>query len=184
MCGKSLLWWNPLLMRSLVYFLAGIGLLFSACESRVEKLRDEAEARYSAGDYEAAAEAYRQLLATDSTQTEARFYLSACLQVTGQYEAAIRELDRVLREVPDAYKAALNRGHAHYALGDFQAARRDYELVLELEPGYGLALNPLAHMLFYLGDTAQACRTLAEAAEVMAALEVDDALRTACEQHP
>jgi tetratricopeptide (TPR) repeat protein len=160
--------------------LAGLCFLLSACQNPSEKLRELADERYNQQDYAGAAEAYRQLLQTDSTQTELRFFLSACLQVMEQYPEAIRELDRVLLEVPDAYKAALNRGHAHYALGDYEAARRDYELVLELEPGYGLALNPLAHMQFYLGDTAQACRTLEEAASVMAALEVDEALRKAC----
>jgi tetratricopeptide (TPR) repeat protein len=160
--------------------LAAFCVLLSACQEQAEKLRKQADEHYNKQDYEGAAEAYQQLLELDSSQTEVRFFLSACLQVSGQYQQAIRELDRVLVEVPDAYKAALNRGHAHYALGDYRAALRDYELVLELEPGYGLALNPLAHMHFYLGDTASACRTLEEAAAVMAALEVDTALRQAC----
>ena len=158
-------------------------LSLAACTDATQRWREKADDAYATGDYPVAAEAYAKVLVLDETQTEARFFLAVCQQLSGDYAPAIAGFSRVLEEVPDGYKALLNRGHCHYATADFAAARDDYASVLELEPGYGLALNPLAHMHFYLGDTALACRTLKEAAASMAAREVDPALREACSDY-
>jgi|GEM_PF-1403356 len=152
-----------------------------SCSTGPEGWRKKADKAYADQHYPEAARAYAEVIRLDPSQTEARFFLAVCQQVQGQYDQAITNLNQVLVEEPDAYKAALNRGHCHYALNDYAAAQLDYQLVLVLEPGYGLALNPLAHMQFYLGDTIAACLTLAEAVEAMAGREVDPALQKACD---
>lgn len=152
-----------------------------SCNNGPEAWRKKADKAYADQHYTEAARAYAEVLQRDASQTEARFFLAVCQQVQGQYLEAIANLNQVLVEAPDAYKAALNRGHCHYALDDYASAQADYELVLELEPGYGLALNPLAHMQFYQGDTSAACQTLAQAVEAMAGREVDPALQKACD---
>jgi tetratricopeptide (TPR) repeat protein len=152
-----------------------------SCSTGPEAWRKKADKAYADQHYAEAARAYAEVLKKDPAQSEARFFLAVCQQVQGQYQEAIANLDQVLVEVPDAYKAALNRGHCHYALEEYASAQADYELVLALEPGYGLALNPLAHMQFYLGDTSAACQTLAQAVDAMAGREVDPALQKACE---
>lgn len=153
-----------------------------SCDTGPEGWRKKADKAYADQHYPEAARAYSEVIRLDPNQTEARFFLAVCQQVQGQYKEAIANLNQVLLEEPDAYKAALNRGHCHYALNDYAAAQHDYQLVLELEPGYGLALNPLAHMQFYQGDTSAACQTLVQAVEAMAGREVDTALQKACDE--
>ena len=165
---------------SISLLLLWIGLL-SSCQHSVKHWRTKADKAYAAANYQEAASAYQQVLKLDSTQTEARFFWAVCEQMQQQYLPAIQNLNKVLKQDPEAYKAALNRGHCHYALRDYPSAMADYELVLSIKPGYGLALNPLAHMQFYLGDTVNACQTLDEAIDAVAGREVDPALLKACE---
>jgi tetratricopeptide (TPR) repeat protein len=163
--------------------LLALCLLAAGCTPGVDRARARADKAYEANAYAEAEAAYGRVLALDPAQTEARFFRAVCRQLLGDYPGAVADLDTVVREAPDAYKAFLNRGHCFYALGRYAEARDDYARVLDLEPGYGLALNPLAHMHFYLGDTALACRTLARARDAMAAREVDAALKAACAEH-
>lgn len=164
----------------LLFLLPAIALSLASCQSRQDALRAKADKAYAEAAYAPANRLYSELLEQDPNLTEARFFRGVCLQMQGEHVQAIADFERVVEEDPEAYKAWLNLGHCHYAQSDWERARNSYAKVLDLKPDYGLALNPLAHMNFYLGDTAEACLVLEQAAKVMADRSVDDALRRAC----
>lgn len=156
------------------------GVLFCGCSNRTQRLRKQADRAYAERDFNDAGTLYAKLLEESPEETEAQFFLGVCLQMQKDYSGAIAEFTGVLRKDSAAYNAALNRGHCHYALEAYENAKVDYQTVLRIKPGYGLALNPLAHMYFYLGDTTAACQTLIEAGKAFANRELDPELRKAC----
>ncbi|MCF2972572.1 tetratricopeptide repeat protein [Synechococcus sp. Nb3U1] len=63
-----------------------------------------------AGDFQAAIQAFRQVLASDPTHTEARYNLAWVLGMSGYLDPALAELEAVLAADPNHPEAHYNRG--------------------------------------------------------------------------
>lgn len=106
--------------------------------------------------------AYRQTIALDPTDADARANLGRLLHSDGCLEEAEAEFRRALRQDPCHTTAAFNLGVALQDQGRWAEAAEAYERVLEIDPGFASAHFNLAKVSETLGDEAAALRHLAE----------------------
>jgi tetratricopeptide (TPR) repeat protein len=110
----------------------------------------------------------RNLLARDPGMAEARLRLGRVLQLRGEPEVALPELERVASTSEDArlrYLAHLFTGDLHSRRGRLPEARQEFAKALKAWPGGQAAALSFAQMLHSLGERAEA------AAAVQAAIE-------------
>jgi tetratricopeptide (TPR) repeat protein len=138
--------------------------------------RRAAEAYHRAGEYEEAANVYRQALKWNPDDLQTRMALAEGLLNDGRLVAAQNELDRILERDPDNIPALLRMGEA-IAQSDHwwhqSAAPTYWRRVLELDPGNASARQALvdfmldrAEDLAYWGSYSAAIASLEEALEV------------------
>lgn len=89
---------------------------------------------YRQGEFEAAADAYRQALALAPTYADLHNQLGVTLHAADQDEGAVAAFTRALELNPQYVEARLNRGIAFKALGRESDANDDFQRVLELDP--------------------------------------------------
>lgn len=121
----------------------------------------DALARHHAGQLDAAAELYDQLLAAQPDNADALHLLGVVEQQRGRPEASIVLIGRALTLKPEANFAS-NLANAHLTLGRFAEAEQACRLALSLNANLGMAHANL-------GVALHAQRRLAEAAEALAA---------------
>ncbi len=110
----------------------------------------------------AAVDAYRQALALDPTDADARANLGRLLHAQGALEDAEAEFRQALRHDPRHATAAFNLGVALQDQDRLEEAREVYDQVLALDPGFAAAHFNLATVCERLDDTAAAVRHLSE----------------------
>lgn len=93
---------------------------------------DQGNARYKAGDFRAAAEAYTEAIQADPT---ARAYASRgnALMQLGDFRAAVADYTRAIELSAGGPEIYVDRGNAHLARGNFSSAVADYTRALELD---------------------------------------------------
>jgi tetratricopeptide (TPR) repeat protein len=138
--------------------------------------RRAAEAYHRAGDYEEAANVYRQALKWNPDDLQTRQALADGLLNDGRLVAAQNELDRILERDPDNIPALLRMGEA-IAQDDHWwhrgAAPRYWRQVLELDPDNASARQSLVDFMLdraedqaYWGSYAAAIANLEQALEL------------------
>jgi Flp pilus assembly protein TadD len=80
---------------------------------------------HRAGDLEAAVKAYREAIALDPKNAEARSNLGAALAALGRYEEAIQSYREALRLAPGDARIRLNLAIAHYKSADIPVAAEE-----------------------------------------------------------
>jgi tetratricopeptide (TPR) repeat protein len=121
-------------------FLVFVSALAQAQESTPQVFARAAES-FRTGDFEAAVQGYRAVLAAEPSNFPARSNLGAALVRLGRYLDAITEYRAALGIAPRAAIAPLrmNLGLAYYKSGQVEDAAREFEEVRRMQPG---ELNP------------------------------------------
>lgn len=129
----------------------------------------QAVAAHQAGQLDAAAELYRQILTFEKRQFDAMHMLAVVTGQKGDLAEGVRLLTKAIKENPDSADAHLNLGGMQGKLGDHASAIRSLRKSITLQPN-----NPLAH-----GNLSAALREAGAFAEALAAAERATALNGA-----
>jgi len=126
-------------------------LLFavSSFASDNQKIRDRAQKALRAGDYEQAEQLYRQLLAKDDRDNEARLGLSQSLLKQRRLQDSFDYAARVLAVDPLSARAHALLGSAVLASGDFRLSTEEFRTALSLKDDEAMAVAGLAMVDFY-----------------------------------
>src|SRR5215813_969063 len=126
-------------------------LLFavSSFASDNQKIRDRAQKALRAGDYEQAEQLYRQLLAKDDRDNEARLGLSQSLLKQRRLQDSFDYAARVLAVDPLSARAHALLGSAVLASGDFRLSIEEFRTALSLKDDEAMAVAGLAMVDFY-----------------------------------
>ena len=89
----------------------------------------------SSGMYPEAIHEYRRALVLGPAFVDIRARLAGALRDSGEREAAIAELEEVVRQTPNYLPARLNLGLSLYAADRKDEAARHWRFVLEVSPG-------------------------------------------------
>jgi tetratricopeptide (TPR) repeat protein len=110
--------------------------------------------------------AYRQALAANPKDVDARLQIGTIYARNGIAEVAQREFDTILEQDPRHAAAANNRGNLYFGRGDFERALEAYRLAEELDPrDGGIRLN--AALAYYrLGKLSEARGKFSEATQL------------------
>lgn len=152
--GKAGLKYPDPLLDSLADLLRG---------ERVQLLRGQTAFR--AGDYAAAAEAFREALAAEPGSVTARVDLSAALAASGQGQEAAKLLQEAVTIEPNSATAQFNLGLLQLNAGDGAAAAEHLGRAAALRPDDAEVHLPLARALRAAGQVAQALAQYARAGE-------------------
>jgi tetratricopeptide (TPR) repeat protein len=133
---------------------------------RVHLLRGQQAFR--AGDYSAAAEAFRQAVAAQPTSVAAHVNLGSALGRLGDLQSAIAEFHRALELDHDSQTAHFNLGMTLVAAGKADEAIEHLQAAADLEPRDGEAQLQVADTLVKLGRFEEALPRYASAAGLLA----------------
>jgi len=114
-----------------------------------QKIRDRAQKALRAGDYEQAEQLYRQLLAKDDRDNEARLGLSQSLLKQRRLQDSFDYAGRVLAVDPLSARAHALLGSAVLASGDFRLSTEEFRTALSLKDDEAMAVAGLAMVDFY-----------------------------------
>lgn len=128
-------------------------LVLGGCASQAHRLNEEGRDAYAAGDFEQAAERFREALAADPTNDQLALNLAAALHAAGRYDDAALAARRAASSPDPRIRALAHRflGHHAFAQGRLEEAleelrqsllegptadaRHDYEVVYALLHG-------------------------------------------------
>jgi tetratricopeptide (TPR) repeat protein/DNA-binding winged helix-turn-helix (wHTH) protein len=128
---------------------------------------------FSVGRYQDAAGAYRQVVALDPENYQARTNLGAALTMAGDFAAGkeVFEESLAIREFRTAYS---NLGVIYYYLGEFDKSVAMHRKAIELSPDETVKWVNLADALYFDGQRTAAADAFRRAAELgKARLDVD-----------
>ena len=127
--------------------LAAACMTFAAPEN--EKARNRAERALRSGDFERAEQIYRELLAKDDHDTEARLGLSRALLKQRRLQDSFDHAARVIAIDPLSARAHALLGSAILASGDFRLSVEEFRTALTLNENEALAIAGLAMIDYY-----------------------------------
>ncbi len=119
-------------------------------------LMDEAIGRHQAGQVDAAAKIYRQILSTQPDHVEALHLLGVVDHQQGRHAQAIERMTAALRLQPKNSAVHGNLALALRAIGQRTEAAEHLQTSLRLDPGYLVARKNLGVVLGELGRTPEA----------------------------
>jgi tetratricopeptide (TPR) repeat protein len=122
----------------------------------VGSLVAEAVKLHRAGQLDAAARLYQQVLSAKPDDFDALHLLGVVFHQCGQHVQAIRQIEAALAVSPDDVVALSNRGGALMALQRFQDALAGFDRAIALKPDYVEAWINRGNALFGLGRCAEA----------------------------
>ncbi|HEY9649232.1 MAG TPA: tetratricopeptide repeat protein, partial [Coleofasciculaceae cyanobacterium] len=142
----------------------------------------EGNLRYESGDYQAAIDAYTQILRLDSKNTEAYNRRSTARSAIGDYEGAFKDLYKAAKYYLDEQSLQptsiltvetrvedyRHRGVNKVQQGDFQGAIEDFNQVLQHNEKDAIALTCRGFARQRLGDNQKAIEDLQQAAKLFA----------------
>jgi predicted aspartyl protease/Tfp pilus assembly protein PilF len=114
-----------------------------------EKTRNRAERALRSGDYERAEQIYRELLAKDDHDTEARLGLSRALLKQRRLQDSFDHAARVIAVDPLSARAHALLGSAILASGDFRLSVEEFRTALSLNENEAMAVAGLAMIDYY-----------------------------------
>lgn len=130
------------------------------------KQRRRAEKALREGEYEVAAKMFRDILAKDTHDREARLGLSFALLKQRLLQDAYDHAARVLTVDPLSARAHALLGSSILAAGDFRESVEEFKTALSIQENEALALAGLAMVDFYENRLESAIRGLRRAAEI------------------
>jgi predicted aspartyl protease/Flp pilus assembly protein TadD len=122
---------------------------FSAAAPDNEKARSRAERALRAGDFERAEQMYREILAKDDHDLEARLGLSRTLLKQRRTQEAFDHAARVIAVNPLSARAHALLGAAVLASGDFRLSVEEFRTALTLNEDEAIAVAGLAMVDYY-----------------------------------
>ncbi len=129
---------------------------------------------HQAGDFSAAEECYRRVLAGQPEHMDAGYLLGTVLLQAGKFAEAVSLLGPIAEARPDVPDVHNNLGVAYKAADDWQQAARAFEAALRADPDYTPALGNLAALMEGRGLHADAAKCYRRAVECQ---PNDEALR-------
>ncbi len=129
-----------------------------------DKTRSRAERAVREGDYDQAEKLYRELLAKDARDKEARLGLSFTLFKKRNLSDAFDHISRVLSEDPLSARAHSLLGAVILASGDFRRSTEEFRTALSLKSDDARAVAGLAMVDFYENRLDQSVQGLKRAA--------------------
>ncbi len=133
---------------------------------RVAKLIEREQRLLVARRLEREVMPYRQALAANPKDIDARLQIGTIYARNGVVDVAQREFDAILQQDPRHASAANNRGNLYFGGGDFERALEAYRFAEELDPADGgIRLNS-ALAYYRLGKLAEARGKYREAAQM------------------
>jgi len=114
-----------------------------------EKTRNRAERALRSGDFERAEQIYRELLAKDDHDTEARLGLSRALLKQRRLQDSFDHAARVIAVDPLSARAHALLGSAILASGDFRLSVEEFRTALTLNENEAMAIAGLAMIDYY-----------------------------------
>lgn len=117
--------------------------------SENEKLRNRAQKALHKGDYELAEKIFRDLLAKDERNTDARLGLSRVLLKERRFQDSFDEATRVLALDPSSALAHSVLGSALLGSGDFRHSVDEFRKAIALKSDEPMAIAGLAMVDFY-----------------------------------
>jgi tetratricopeptide (TPR) repeat protein len=100
--------------------------------------------------------AYRQMVAADPRNADARLQIGTIYARSGIADVALREFDAILAQDPRHVAAINNRGNIYFARGDFERALDSYRYAEELDSTDGGIRINSALAYYKLGKLAEA----------------------------
>jgi len=129
-----------------------------------EKTRSRAQKALRAGDFERAEELYRELLAKNDSDIDARLGLSQALLKQRRLQDSFDHAARVLAVEPLSARAHALLGSAVLAAGDFRLSVEEFRTALTLKEDEAMAIAGLAMVDYYENRTARCVAGLRRAA--------------------
>jgi tetratricopeptide (TPR) repeat protein len=121
-------------------------------------IRNPALARYRAGEYTKAIDAFQEAIRRKPDSAEDRFYLALAYEKVGDHERAMRSFHECIRLQPDFAEAHYNLGFTFKNAGDLQSAMEAFSQAVRLRPSYTKAIASLGMIQVELGDLESAKR--------------------------
>src|SRR5438034_7565459 len=118
-----------------------------------EKTRNRAERALRSGDFERAEQIYRELLAKDDHDTQARLGLSRALLKQRRLQDSFDHAARVIAVDPLSARAHALLGSAVLASGDFRLSVEEFRTALSLNENEAIAIAGLAMVDYYENRT-------------------------------
>lgn len=131
-----------------------------------EKARSRAQKALRAGDFERADQLYREILAKDDHDTEARLGLSHALLKERRLQDSFDHAARVIAVNPLSARAHALLGSAILASGDFRLSVEEFRTALALNENEAMAIAGLAMVDYYENRTASCVNGLRRAASI------------------
>jgi tetratricopeptide (TPR) repeat protein len=127
-------------------------------EKETERIFQDGEKAYRAGDHSKAIELYTQVLQRDREHLNAYLQRGFCQTLVKNYEAAVTDFTSVIERKSDHLWAYTSRGSAYAKLGKHELALRDLETVIGLDPKNEEGYNNRGWSRKALGDLPGACK--------------------------
>src|SRR6267143_3984916 len=131
-----------------------------------EKARNRAQKALRAGDFERAEQLYRDLLAKDDHDNEARLGLSHALLKLRRLQDSFDHAARVIAADPLSARAHSLLGSAVLASGDFRLSVEEFRTALALDGNEAMAIAGLAMVDYYENRTAKCITGLRRAVDI------------------
>src|SRR5712692_9526948 len=142
-------------VRLLAAFAIGVALAASIGASPLggDKTHNRAERALRAGDFEQAEKLFRELLAKDPQDLDARLGLSHALLKERRFQDSFDHAARVIAVDPLSARAHALLGSAVLAAGDFRLSVEEFRTALSLKDDEAMAIAGLAMVDFYENRT-------------------------------
>jgi predicted aspartyl protease/thioredoxin-like negative regulator of GroEL len=131
-----------------------------------EKARSRAQKALRSGDFERAEQLYREVLAKDDHDTEARLGLSHALLKQRRLQDSFDHAARVIAIDPLSASAHALLGSSILASGDFRLSVEEFRTALALNENEAMAIAGLAMVDYYENRTASCINGLQRAASI------------------
>ena len=151
-------------MLALVCFV--LAVLAAAKPADNEKSRSRAHRALRSGDFERAEQIYRELLAKDDRDTDARLGLSQALLKLRRLQDSFDHAARVIAIDPLSARAHALLGSAILASGDFRLSVEEFRTALSLDENQAMAVAGLAMVDYYENRLATCVSGLRRAASI------------------
>ncbi len=131
-----------------------------------KKILNQAERALRSGDFERAEQLYRELLAKDERNIEARLGLSRALLKQRRIQDSFDHAARVIAVEPLSARAHALLGAAVLASGDFRLSVEEFRTALSLNDNEAIAIGGLAMVDYFENRMAPCVAGLRRAAEI------------------
>ncbi len=138
---------SRIFVLALLSFVAAMVVVAASAEK--ENSRSRAQRALRAGDFERAEQIYRELLAKDEGDTDARLGLSHALLKQRRLQDSFDHAARVIAIDPLSARAHALLGSAILASGDFRLSVEEFRTAISLDDNQAMAIAGLAMVDYY-----------------------------------